>query len=57
MNERDALALLQRLITDALTQQPNGNYVREYAARVGDLEATMRAALTVIELTTEGGAR
>lgn len=50
MNERDALELVRGLLTEAL-EQPNQptTYVRDLAGQIGDLRATMRAALTVIE--------
>ncbi|MFJ6846425.1 hypothetical protein ACIQRE_27600 [Streptomyces griseoluteus] len=50
MNERDALELVQGLLAEALAQpnQPT-TYVRDLAGQIGDLRATMRAALKVIE--------
>ncbi|MCT9078817.1 hypothetical protein [Streptomyces fulvoviolaceus] len=52
MNEREALVLIRRLLTEAL-DQPNQQttYVRDLAGRIGDLRATMRAAVTVIDQT------
>lgn len=53
MGEREALALVQRLLVDALARDPKSEvYVRHLAAHVGRLEASMTAALTVIELAT-----
>ncbi|WP_069759020.1 hypothetical protein [Streptomyces sp. LUP47B] len=50
MNERDALALVQRLLAGALGQPAKSTiYIRDLAAQNGELRATMRAALTVIE--------
>jgi hypothetical protein len=50
VNEREALALVRGLLTEALGQpgQPT-TYVRDLAGRIGELRATMRAALAVIE--------
>ncbi|MFE4624664.1 hypothetical protein [Streptomyces mirabilis] len=50
MNERDALALVRSLLTEALGQpgQPT-TYVRDLAGRIGELRATMRAAIAVID--------
>ncbi|MCX4824864.1 hypothetical protein OG883_34430 [Streptomyces sp. NBC_01142] len=54
MNESEALALVQRLLVDALQERlQSTTYVRDLAGHIGDLRSTMRAALTVIELTTE----
>jgi len=57
MNEREALDLVQRLLTDAVAQElgPNG-FVRDLAGHIGDLHATIRAVLTVIELADDEGA-
>lgn len=51
MNERDALDLVGGLLREALGQ-PNQQttYVRDLAGRIGELRATMRAALAVIDL-------
>jgi hypothetical protein len=50
VNEREALALVRRLLTEALGQpdQPT-TYVRDLAGRNGALQASMRAALVVID--------
>lgn len=50
MNEREALELIRGLLTEALGQpgQPT-TYVRDLAGRIGELRATMRAALKVID--------
>lgn len=52
MSEREALALVRRLLTEALGQpnQPT-TYVRDLAGQIGDLRATMRAAISVIDQT------
>ncbi|PBD00277.1 hypothetical protein BX281_8396 [Streptomyces sp. Ag82_O1-15] len=53
MNEREALELIRGLLTEALGQpgQPT-TYVRDLAGRIGELRATMRAALAVVETAT-----
>lgn len=57
MNEREALDLVQRLLTDAVAQEMGPHrFVRDLAGHIGDLHATIRAALTVIELADENGA-
>lgn len=50
VTEREALVLVQRLLTEALggPGQPT-TYVRDLAERNGALKASMRAALIVIE--------
>lgn len=50
MSEREALALVRRLLSEALGRpgQPT-TYVRDLAGQIGDLRATMRAAVTVID--------
>jgi hypothetical protein len=50
VNEREALALVRRLLAEALDQpdQPT-TYVRDLAARNGALKASIRAALVVID--------
>lgn len=50
MNEREALALVRRLLAEALDRpdQPT-TYVRDLAERNGALRASMRAALLVID--------
>ncbi|MEW2082358.1 hypothetical protein [Streptomyces sp. NPDC005283] len=54
MSESEALALVQRLLVDALQERPlSHRLVRDLSAQNGDLRSTMRAALTVIELATE----
>ncbi|MGW3663709.1 hypothetical protein [Streptomyces sp. NPDC005141] len=52
MNEREALALVRGLLTEALGEpgQPT-TYVRDLAGRIGELRATMRAAIRVIDQT------
>lgn len=51
MSEREALALVRRLLTEALDQEAKPTtYVRDLSARIGDLRATMRAAVTVIDM-------
>lgn len=58
MGEREALALVQRLLVDALAHDPQSQvYVRHLAAHVGHLQASMVAALTVIEMATEEAGR
>lgn len=49
MSEREALALVRGLLTEALGQpdQPT-TYIRDLAARNGALKASMRACLVVI---------
>ncbi|MET7746317.1 hypothetical protein [Streptomyces sp. NPDC005385] len=50
MNEREALALVRGLLTEALGQPGHPTtHVRDLAGRIGELRATMRAALAVIE--------
>ncbi|WP_328449840.1 hypothetical protein OG780_19270 [Streptomyces sp. NBC_00386] len=53
MREDEALALVRSLLTEALGQpgQPT-TYVRDLAGRIGELRATMRAALKVIDQAT-----
>lgn len=54
MNESEALALVQRLLVDALQERAlSHRLVRDLSAQNGDLRASMRAALTVIELAIE----
>lgn len=50
MTEREALELVRGLLAEALDQpnQPT-TFVRDLSAQIGELRATMRAALTVIE--------
>ncbi|WP_405585281.1 hypothetical protein [Streptomyces sp. NBC_01092] len=50
MTEAEALALVRRLLSEALGQsdQPT-TYVRDLAARNGALKASIRAALIVID--------
>jgi hypothetical protein len=52
VNEREALALVRRLLAEALDRpnQPT-TFVRDLSERIGDLRATMRAAVTVIDQT------
>ncbi|NUK72125.1 hypothetical protein HRW23_22060 [Streptomyces lunaelactis] len=58
MNASEALALVQRLLVDALQEKPaSATYVRDLAGHIGDLRGTMRSALTVIELATEEAGR
>ncbi|MCX4573101.1 hypothetical protein OHB41_07860 [Streptomyces sp. NBC_01571] len=50
MNEREALELIRGLLTEALGQPGHPTtYVRDLAGRIGELRATMRAALAVAE--------
>lgn len=50
MNEREALALVRRLLEGALDQPDKPTtYVRDLAARNGALKASIRAALVVID--------
>ncbi|MGW4975443.1 hypothetical protein [Streptomyces mirabilis] len=51
MTEAEALSLVRSLLTEALGQpgQPT-TYVRDLAGRIGELRATMRAAITAIDL-------
>ncbi|WP_329340764.1 hypothetical protein OG252_33315 [Streptomyces sp. NBC_01352] len=51
MNERDALVLIRRLLTEALEQPSPWKYIRDLADQNGALRATMRAAVTVIDQT------
>lgn len=55
VREDEALALIRSLLTEALGQpgQPT-TYVRDLAGRIGELRATMRAAIAVID-RAEGG--
>lgn len=51
MTESEALALVRQLLADTLAAQPKGQmaFVRDLAGRVGELQQTMRAAITVID--------
>lgn len=50
MNEREALQLVKQLLDEALQQRPlPTTYVRDLAGQIGDLRATIRAALVVID--------
>lgn len=50
MNESEALALVRQLLADALEPKPRGQgYVRDLSGQIGELQSTMRAALTVID--------
>ncbi|WP_405994072.1 hypothetical protein [Streptomyces sp. NBC_00986] len=50
MSEREALALVRRLLAEALDQEAKPTtYVRDLAGRVEGLRSTMRAAITVID--------
>ncbi|MET7431982.1 hypothetical protein ABZT16_23815 [Streptomyces flaveolus] len=50
MSPVEALRLVQLLLEAALAERPvSTTYVRDLAGQIGDLRATMRAALTVIE--------
>jgi hypothetical protein len=50
VSEREALALVRRLLAEALGQQDRPTtYVRDLAERNGALRATIRAALVVID--------
>ncbi|MEU0038471.1 hypothetical protein [Streptomyces sp. NPDC006333] len=50
MNEREALELIRGLLTEALGQPGHPTtYVRDLAGRIGELRATMRAALAVAD--------
>lgn len=50
MTEREALALVRRLLTEALGQPDKPTtYVRDMAGQNGALKASMRAALVVID--------
>ncbi|WP_180685312.1 hypothetical protein [Streptomyces gossypiisoli] len=50
MSEREALALVRRLLAEALGQQPStSTTIRDLAGQNGALKATMRAALVVID--------
>ncbi|NMI57129.1 MULTISPECIES: hypothetical protein [unclassified Streptomyces] len=50
MTEAESLALVRSLLTEALGQpgQPT-TYVRDPAGRIGELRATMRAAIAVVD--------
>ncbi|MGW7722215.1 hypothetical protein ACWGJ6_02505 [Streptomyces canus] len=50
MSEREALALVRRLLTEALGQQADSHVlIRDLAGQNGALKASMRAALVVID--------
>lgn len=50
MTEREALALVRQLLTDVLAERPaSQRFVRDVAGRVGELQGSIRAALTVID--------
>lgn len=52
MSEREALALVRRLLSEALDQQSATHVlVRDLAGQNGALKASMRAALVVIDTT------
>ncbi|MGP4008147.1 hypothetical protein [Streptomyces sp. 4N124] len=54
MSEREALALIRRLLAEALDQQAASHVlVRDLAGQNGALKASIRAALVVID--TAGG--
>jgi hypothetical protein len=54
MSEREALELVQRLLSDAVAQELGPHrIVRDLASHIGDLHATIRAALTIISLAFE----
>ncbi|NJP73537.1 hypothetical protein [Streptomyces sp. C1-2] len=57
-NSTPPAALAQRVLADALDRgmPPNSSaFVRALAARVGELEAAIRAALIVLDNTAGGG--
>jgi len=55
VSEREALALVRRLLTEALGQPAKPTtFVRDLAAQNGELRATMRAAVTVIDQAGAG---
>ncbi|QIY72029.1 hypothetical protein HEP84_25660 [Streptomyces sp. RLB1-33] len=50
MTENEALALIRSLLTEALGQPGHpSTYVRDLAGRIGELRATMRAAIAVVD--------
>lgn len=52
MSEREALALVRRLLAEALAQPDKPTtYVRDLAARNGALRAYIQAALVIIDTT------
>lgn len=53
VSEAEALALVRGLLTEALGQPgQQTTYVRDLAGRIGELRATMRAAISVIDRAT-----
>ena len=57
MTETEAIALVQRLLTDSLADRaPHTTFVRDLAGRIGQLEQTMRSVLTILDHQA-GGAR
>lgn len=55
MNEREALALVRRILTDglAMKQADGAGFVRWLSQEIGDLRATMRAAVQIIDAVSE----
>jgi hypothetical protein len=51
MTESEALALVRQLLADTLDAQPKGQnaFVRDLAGRIGELQQTMRSAITIID--------
>jgi hypothetical protein len=54
----EALNLVRELLVNALAAQPTGpnTYVRDLAGRIGELQQTMRIAVTVIDHASAEGA-